>query len=82
MSTTSIGSTEQCNRLIINARKMMYNRSTTEEQYKSMQKTLALMYLYCPEKMQKLILSTLDESYQQEYKLKKMWAARKLLVEI
>jgi hypothetical protein len=53
---------ENCYREIGEARKIFGSKETTESQYEQMEKSLALMYLYCPEEIQVAVISTLNEA--------------------
>lgn len=53
---------ENCKHDLITARKAFGNRNTTQEQYDQMEKSLGLMYLYCPESIQPMVQATLHEA--------------------
>ena len=44
------------------ARKAFGSTCTTQEQYEQMEKGLGIMYLYCPENIQFLVLATMEEA--------------------
>jgi len=49
------------------ARKLFGSRSTTEDQYDAMKKTLGFCLLYCPERLRDIVVSTLDEAAKREW---------------
>lgn len=53
---------KNCYRDIGAARKAFGSTTTTEAQYDQMEKTLSLMFLYCPEDIQDIVLATLEEA--------------------
>jgi len=54
--------TGNCNSAIITARKAFGSTTTTEKQYDQIEKTLGIMYFHCPEDLQVVVLSTIEEA--------------------
>jgi len=53
---------KNCYRDLGAARKAFGNTTTTEAEYDQMEKTLALMFLHCPEDIQNVVLATINEA--------------------
>ena len=51
---------ENCYKDLGQLRKL-YNKNTTVEEARNAQKSLHLMYLYCPEDLSSIVLATMDE---------------------
>jgi hypothetical protein len=62
-----------CRNDLLEARKAFCSATTTEVQYEQMRKTLALMYLYCPEIIRPLVWSTLEEATMREPYFRARW---------
>jgi hypothetical protein len=59
---------ENCFADIREARKAFGSTTTTEEQYDQMEKALGIMYLHCPEDIQDIVLSTIQEA-----EIRRLW---------
>ncbi|MGD9157033.1 MAG: hypothetical protein PVG39_01380 [Desulfobacteraceae bacterium] len=53
---------EYCYSELRNVRSVFSTKPYTEDQFDGIQKTLGLMYLYCPEDLQDLVLSHMQEA--------------------
>lgn len=65
---------KNCYRDLGAARKAFGSTTTTEAQYDQMEKTLGLMFLYCPEDLQVIVLSTLQEAETRRFYFELTWA--------
>lgn len=52
---------DTCYKDITTAREAFRDKTTTGKQYDQIEKTLGIMYLYCPEEIQYIVLATLTE---------------------
>ena len=52
---------EYCYQMVIDSRKVFTSSKSTMEQIDNIYKMLGIMYLYCNEKLEKVILSTMEE---------------------
>jgi len=64
---------DNCNSAIITARKAFGDTATTEEQYDQMEKTLGIMYMYCPEKLQYIVAATIHEAGRRRMHYMLLW---------
>lgn len=53
---------KNCSKELLMARKIFSDKNTTEEQYDNMERCLAFMYAYGPEKLQDMIWGTMVEA--------------------
>ena len=58
---------EYCYSQIREARELFGNVNTTRKQFDAMVRVLGFGYLYCPEEIRGIFLSTLDESVRREF---------------
>jgi hypothetical protein len=57
----------KCRQDIILARKIFGDKTTTEKQYDAMEKSLGMMFLYCPEEIKGIVQATLWEAQRRRF---------------
>jgi len=65
---------KNCYRDLGAARKAFGSTATTEAQYDQMEKTLGLMFLYCPEDIQDIVYSTMTEATTRRFYFELRWS--------
>ena len=58
---------DNCYNDLREARKGFGSSVTTEAEYDQMEKTLALMYVHCPEEIQDIVLATIEEAEMRRF---------------